>query len=211
MTIRISLTSVPPRFAGLGPVLESLVAQGADDVVLTLPWRYDRFPDWDGTLPPIPRGVRVFRESDEGAATKFTAPARRWPRDRVVICDDDCLYGPGWLDGFREPGVVAASVFAGERISAPGAVIVQGFAGVSFVPAEIGAALCAVPLQCRLVDDIWLSGAIAAAGLEVRVSRAAREVVQPIDHTDGLQDVTDRGELNRRAVALVQKQLGVWI
>ena len=49
----ISLTSIPPRFATLGPVLETLTAQGADAVVLALPRTYRRFPGAT-EAPPLP-------------------------------------------------------------------------------------------------------------------------------------------------------------
>ncbi len=57
----ISLTTIPSRFAGLGPTLGSLLAQGADQVRLNIPEAYRRFPDWDGTLPSVPAGVSIVR------------------------------------------------------------------------------------------------------------------------------------------------------
>ena len=67
----ISLTSIPPRFGGLGPALGSLADQGADAVWLWIPHTYDRFPDWDGTLPDVPAGITIRRcETDHGPATK---------------------------------------------------------------------------------------------------------------------------------------------
>lgn len=207
---RISLTSIPPRLDGLGPVLESLLAQGGDGVILCIPYAYTRFSDWDGRLPDVPAGVTVLRGRDYGAATKFTIAACEWPDDRLTICDDDCLYAPGWLGKLNGDGVRAASTFDGARIGAPGAVIVQGFGGVSFVPSRIGDALWEVPQPCHLVDDIWLSGAIAAAGLWPVTCNEARAKVIPVDRPEGLQNETPRRDLNAGAVDMVRSCLGVW-
>ena len=95
----ISLTSIPPRFSMLGPVLESLIAQGADEVWLAIPERYSRFPDWDGGLPNLPSGIRLFRAGqDLGPATKILPAARelRGQDGQILFCDDDCNPAPGW-------------------------------------------------------------------------------------------------------------------
>ncbi len=97
----ISLTSIPPRFAGLGPVLERLVEQSwrVEEVRLYLPRRYRRFPDFDGSLPPVPRGVRVIRvEDDLGPASKVLHAAEdlRGSGVPILFCDDDRIYPRGW-------------------------------------------------------------------------------------------------------------------
>lgn len=96
----ITLTSVPPRFGLIGPTLEALVAQqGIDGVELYLPRTYRRFPDWDGTLPAVPKGVTIHRIStDHGPATKVLCAARRHRGQgvRLLFCDDDRDYRPGW-------------------------------------------------------------------------------------------------------------------
>lgn len=95
----ISLTSIPPRFPELRPVLESLLQQGADEVRLTLPLRYRRFPEWDGGLPLVPPGVRICRaEKDYGPATKILPAAYdlRGEAVQILFCDDDCDVPRGW-------------------------------------------------------------------------------------------------------------------
>jgi hypothetical protein len=103
----ISLTSIPPRFGHLTRTLESVVSQsgGQDEVRLTLPRRYRRFPDWDGVLPTVPPGVRIVRvEEDLGPATKvLPAVAELRGEDGMILfCDDDRLYPPGWARGLFE-------------------------------------------------------------------------------------------------------------
>lgn len=97
----ISLTSIPSRFAGLGPTLDSLAAQGADEVRLHIPRAYRRFPDWDGDLPSVPAGVRIIRcDTDLGPATKVLPAARdlRGQDARILFCDDDSIVPHGWAD-----------------------------------------------------------------------------------------------------------------
>lgn len=96
----VTLTSIPPRFGLIGPTLEALVAQqGIDGVELYLPQSYHRFPDWDGTLPVVPKGVTIRRaEMDYGPATKVLCAAKeyRGQNIRLLFCDDDRDYRPGW-------------------------------------------------------------------------------------------------------------------
>lgn len=116
MTLVITLSSIPPRFAKIGPVLESLVAQKADAISLYIPERYRRFPDWDGALPNVPDGVEIRRCADDlGPATKVLPAARDWAGQDVDIlfADDDHLYGAGWAQSFlpvkaKHPGAVIA-------------------------------------------------------------------------------------------------------
>lgn len=102
----ISLTSIPARFAHLGPTLESLLAQDlpASEIVLYIPRCYQRFADWDGTLPPVPAGVTLRRcDQDYGPATKLLPALKEFQGQDVDIlfCDDDLIYPPGWHGAFR--------------------------------------------------------------------------------------------------------------
>lgn len=94
----ITLTAIPPRFAHLGPTLDSLLAQDLPaPVELWLPRRYRRFPDWDGTLPGVPPGVAIRRcETDYGPATKVLPAAleRRGQAVDLLFADDDAVYAP---------------------------------------------------------------------------------------------------------------------
>lgn len=99
----ITLSSIPPRFGLIGPTLEALVAQGGVDAVeLYVPYSYKRFPDWDGRLPDLPAGVTLHRSStDYGPATKVLCAAERYRGQdvRLLFCDDDRAYQPGWAAG----------------------------------------------------------------------------------------------------------------
>ena len=102
----ITLSSIPPRFGLIGPTLEALVSQkGVDGVEVYLPRRYRRFPDWDGTLPKVPAGIRIQRvDVDYGPATKILAAAKRYRGENVqlLFCDDDRDYRPGWARALIE-------------------------------------------------------------------------------------------------------------
>lgn len=125
----VTLSSIPPRFSGLGPTLKSLLRQKAppDEVRLYLPRHYRRFPDWDGSLPAVPEGVRIVStEVDLGPATKILPAVQdfRGQDVELLLCDDDRLYDPLWT-----------SRFLAARQAHPGAVIVE--AG-GFVPGHDG-------------------------------------------------------------------------
>lgn len=95
----ITLSCIPPRFGHLGPTLDSLLAQDlpAAQIILYLPQRYRRFPDWDGTLPTLPPGVTLRRcAQDHGPATKILPALRDFAGQSVdlLFCDDDMLYHP---------------------------------------------------------------------------------------------------------------------
>jgi hypothetical protein len=100
----ITLSSIPPRFDLIGPTLESLVAQhsAADAVELYIPRTYRRFPDYDGRLPPVPRGVTILQpQEDLGPSSKVLHAVRRHrgtPEAQILFCDDDRAYYPGWAE-----------------------------------------------------------------------------------------------------------------
>ncbi len=103
----ITLTSIPPRFDHLGPTLQSFLEQThrADEIQLWIPSVYRRFPDWDGALPDLPKGVTVCRcDEDFGPATKILPAARhyRGSSTELVFADDDQIYPPEWLARIAE-------------------------------------------------------------------------------------------------------------
>ncbi|MBY6153972.1 glycosyltransferase family 2 protein [Vannielia litorea] len=98
----ISLTTIPSRFAEVGETLETLLWQTAQpaEVRLYIPHRYRRFADYDGSLPDVPKGIRILRpEEDLGPATKvlFAAEELRGEEDvQILFGDDDRLYDRRW-------------------------------------------------------------------------------------------------------------------
>lgn len=210
----ISLTSIPPRFGLLPPVLDALLAQGADAVALTLPKTPARFAP--APLPALPEGVTLIEtDTDLGPAGKLLAAAARFPDADILYCDDDWLYAPGWAATFRAArawhprAVIAGSTWGTERLHRHGGTIAEGYAGV-LAPAEVAAQVAAPPTEAWAVDDIWLSGQYAALGREVIHVPAARAFMTPLDAPGGLQDTTDRATANRDAAALVHDLFGIW-
>lgn len=97
----ISLSTIPPRFANIGPTLQGLLAQNSrpEAVELYIPKSYRRFPQWSGTLPSVPDGVTIVRtEEDLGPATKILPAARAYRGQNVELLyvDDDILFTKGW-------------------------------------------------------------------------------------------------------------------
>lgn len=102
----VTLSSIPPRFHLLGPALDSLLGQDlpAQAIHLHIPERYRRFPDWDGTLPQVPKGVTIRRcPQDLGPATKILPATREFAGQDVdlLFCDDDRIYDPRWHGRFK--------------------------------------------------------------------------------------------------------------
>lgn len=116
----ICLTSIPPRFAVLGPTLESLLAQDLppQEIRLHIPRRYRRFPEWDGRVPTVPRGIHLVRcEEDFGPASKVLPAVADLAGQAVdlLFCDDDQRYPPGWHRQFAlmrrlQPGKALAAI-----------------------------------------------------------------------------------------------------
>lgn len=206
MTI-ISLTSIPPRFPRLGLVLESLVAQGADKVVLALARQYEQFPGVV-TPPPLPNGVEIIWSEDIGPATKIIAAQRVFPDTEIIYCDDDCLYAPGWLAALCDgPSIRAGSVFDARRLKRRNGTVAQGFAGVR-LPAGF-APFTPPPAACRLADDLWLSAQMAVRGAKITHCRTARAYVTPLNLGHQLQDI-DRRDTYKVGCEAVHAALGVW-
>jgi hypothetical protein len=94
----ISLSSIPPRFGMIGPVLQGLVAQRSrpEAIELYIPRSFRRFPEWGGALPEVPEGITVVRvDEDLGPATKIlpAVRARRGQAIDIFYVDDDRVYG----------------------------------------------------------------------------------------------------------------------
>lgn len=101
----ISLTTIPPRMAMIGPTLRALLAQTANvsEIRLNIARKYRRFDFDPATIPSYPEGIRVcLVDEDFGPATKVLPTVRAHAGEDVEIlfCDDDQIYGPGWAQQF---------------------------------------------------------------------------------------------------------------
>jgi hypothetical protein len=222
--LTIALTSIPPRFGSLGPVLESLLTQSVPSrVVLSVPKRYRRFANTP--LPELPEGIEVIRTvRDYGPATKLSGVLND-PRARdILYCDDDCLYAPQWaemiLDARQsETEAVAAAPFPVSRLKrradAPFDQIAQGFGGVLVRSEMFGESVFDLPIAAFAADDIWLSGLLAHGGTSIRAAPKARALCQPL-RMDGPSLQTDvvnglsRADANQACADALATRFGVW-
>ena len=97
MSLVLSLSSIPSRFSGLEPVLDSIAGQSAkiDEIRLYIPKKFRRFPDYDGSLPQVPKNVRIIQpEEDLGPASKvlFAAADLKGTDCDIIYCDDDMIF-----------------------------------------------------------------------------------------------------------------------
>ena len=226
----ISLTSIPPRFDRLGPVLSALLAQRPTParVILCLPRRYARFPG-SFTPPPLPDGVDLlWHDTDLGPATKALPAARhmvgRMPR--LIYCDDDWIMGPGWakalLDAAHPYEATTGQGYSVTRLrrqptaqSASHTEIAQGFTGVCVDPAWLNGPDTDPPPAAWPVDDIWLSGHLARQSISVRPVPVARQAMR-LAHEDGhnLQDNVIGGRTRHAAnvacLTILTERYGIW-
>ena len=211
--LTICLATIPPRHALLPRVLDSLLAQTLppDQIIVSWCRSYRRLPGTFGP-PDVPRGVTLFETVDIGPLTKL-APLPGLP-GQVAWCDDDALFGPGWLKALRDgrPAghAAAASGFALRRLRRSGiTTVVQGFAGVLCDVQALDGVLDA-PESAIWADDIWISGVLAAAGVPVALVPDARRAVETFEAPRALQDDTDRTLANQMAADAVHQRFGIW-
>ena len=226
----ISLTSIPPRYDRLAPVLRSLLAQDPAParVILCLPRcpaRFDSVP-----LPDLPDGVEVmWTDRDEGPATKVLPAARAMAgrASRLIYCDDDWIMPQGWaallLSAAGPDEAVAGAGFDVGRLKrqshrAPDPTfrdIAQGYAGVSIRPEWLTDPDCNPPPEAWAVDDLWLSAQLARQRIPIRLLRAARDGMRlAYQDAHALQDAEILGRkrhaANLACVALVTARYGLW-
>ncbi|MEM9129108.1 MAG: hypothetical protein AAGA97_05245 [Pseudomonadota bacterium] len=219
----ISLTSIPPRYEKLGPVLRSLLAQSVppDRVLLILPRDYQRFGR-ARTEPDVPAGVEViWCEDDLGPAMKVLIGARRLEGSgkRMIYCDDDWLYPPHWAKGLlrHDGGATCGQAWDIARIgrSGTGRDIAQGFSGVCIEPNWLSdPALCPSEIAWP-VDDIWLSGQLARKRISIQEMRPALHGLRrAFSDTDSLQNTVfqgrNRDQANRACAAEMHALYGIW-
>jgi len=122
----ITLSTIPPRFAGLGPTLTSLLRQSSrpEAVELYIPRTYRRFPEWGGALPLVPDDVRIIRtDQDFGPATKVLPAALTYRGQDLdlIYTDDDQFHAPGWAAGF----LVARKLHPGAALCAAATTVAR--------------------------------------------------------------------------------------
>ena len=250
----ISLTSIPPRFALLGPTLASLCAQSIaiDRIILWLPGQYD----WRGfsraPLPSVPAGVEIRDARDRGPATKLLSALTSAPSEDslVIYCDDDKIYRPEWAAGLAASAAAApqravawAGCHVGEiasrhlswhgaaaRISRLSGGLFQplkwqrpregpidiafGYGGVAVRPRFFRPSVFDVPPEC-LVDDVWISGQLAAAGTALYKLRGPPPLRNRRDaEASALKELgngdRDRAAADYRAMRHMQRHYGIW-
>ncbi len=101
----ISLSTIPSRFGKLDRTLNLLLNQSSrpDHIILYIPRTYRRFPDYDGHLPQVPKGVEIrVVDEDFGPATKVLHACRDFAGTdtEILFCDDDMLYPRHWAAAF---------------------------------------------------------------------------------------------------------------
>lgn len=188
----VSLTTIPARTRSLGPVLRGLLDQtlAADRIVLALPktsLRGEAYPPAEALA--LPKGVEVLACQDQGPATKLLPVLHAEPQARIVVVDDDVIYPrdfletlldwhrrlPGAAIGYRGVALQTGNRFAdldhvfATGIAAPARVdVLFGTWGYLLPPGVLPQAVHDIdgaPPGLRWVDDVWVSGHLARAGV----------------------------------------------
>lgn len=201
----VSLTTTPARARYLRATLASLLDQTcpADRIVLNYPCIAS-----NGALYPPPdtldldRRVDVRRCSDEGPLTKLLPTLRAFPNASIVVVDDDIIYPRDFLATLVGHAARAESTvlaYRGVRL-APGQTFAEQahvFATAVDRPVDVdivfgtwgyllpGGLVEArafsrdgVPAELGWVDDIFISGVLARAGIARQVIPASRFPVE---------------------------------
>lgn len=189
----ISLTTLPSRMGLLHHTLKSLLCQTrrADLIVLNLP-RHSAKENCPYVVPPDIQSLAAFPwfqihwvDTDYGPATKLlptlTHPAVQ-PRDRIVVVDDDVLYGPKLVErlcayaaGHPSEAVTVTGWHAKQLRHTPAGLVtlwpqrvtaLQGYGGYLVRPCffDVPALMdySGAPRECRIADDVWISGHLHA-------------------------------------------------
>ncbi|CCF18311.1 conserved hypothetical protein; putative Nucleotide-diphospho-sugar transferases [Pseudorhizobium banfieldiae] len=188
----VTLTTVPARAKTLAAVLRGLLDQSepADRIVLALPRatrRGEPYPKLE--TMNLPAGIDVVRCDDEGPATKLLPTLKLEAGSVLIVVDDDVIYphrfietllaahrlAPGAALGFR--GVQLAQgvrfpdllhIFA-TGVDTPTPVdVLFGTWGYLLPPGAPGEDVhdfSDAPAEARWVDDVWISGHLARAGI----------------------------------------------
>lgn len=97
----ISLTSIPSRFRYLPQILDRLMALGADGVWLSIPHKYNRWPELELVIPELPGGVTLSRCKDYGPGTMYFGPIDGGcTAENIVVVNDDTDYPPVMVSEF---------------------------------------------------------------------------------------------------------------
>jgi len=106
MRVVVTLTTIPTRESSVLDTIRSIQSgtYKPDAIRVNLPEWYPRFgrgadPDLEEKLKAL--GVEVTRCQDYGVLTKLlpTLETETDPQTLLVVCDDDALYQPRWLEG----------------------------------------------------------------------------------------------------------------
>lgn len=219
----ISLTSIPPRFEKLGPVLRALLDQSEspERIFLTLPRQYECY-DVTVNPPTLADGVELlWSDEDMGPATKALPAARQLSESglRLIYCDDDWIYPRHWAKTLLAKSEVATCGQAWNirRIgrSGLGTDIAQGFSGVCICPKWLCNSSITPIKHAWPVDDVWLSGHLARQGVAIREMPRARKGMRPaFDDVHALQQRSFGGffrdDLNRMCADYLNKKYGIW-
>lgn len=94
MKLIVSLTSIPTRFSYLLEITNKLLAQECDEIWVNIPPAYKRFPEWNGSFPPLDPRIIINRMCEDlGPATKYFGSAiHQDPETLIVYVDDDTSY-----------------------------------------------------------------------------------------------------------------------
>lgn len=223
--LTIALTSIPPRFDSLRRVVEGLLAQTVPArVVVSLPFSYRRFPG-RVNVPSLPPSVILHRVArDYGPATKLLGALSDADATDILYCDDDWSYAPTWAQTLleartTEEEAVAASSYPVSRLKhvavPPYDRVAQGFAGVLVRKEMFDATVFDLPRSGYAVDDIWLSGFLAARDIPIRQAPKARALCAPIN-TNGPQlqttwvDGLSRADANAMCAHAIFEKFGIW-
>ena len=213
----VSLTTIPARARSLGPCLRSLIDQSepADRILLALPHVSSKGEPYPSAADlGLPDGVDILRCEDQGPATKFLPALDAEPDAVLIVVDDDVIYPRRFIEtllrehrlrpdvalGFRGVRLKQGVPFAAlDHVLSTGIAettpvdVLFGTWGYLLPPRVLGPDVhdfADAPPEVRFVDDVWISGHLARAGIRRFVAPSAE---LPIETWSSFRQSLTRG------------------
>lgn len=196
----ISLTTIPSRMPHIEQTLKSLLRQDrVMKIILNIPF----YSDKEQCKYKIPRNIRSMErqypwfcinriEHDYGPATKLLPTLKLTGIDKIIVCDDDVIYGPQLVCQLVDASNIYPNCAITNHTSSnyqyiPGVsfkvknvTILRGYSGYLVRPHFFKSCIfdyTNTPRECRISDDLWISGHLLANNIKIMCLKLSTKTI----------------------------------